>query len=364
MSEIDGLDIAPLYRRIAGPRAERMRIAPWTVFQRVDHPDPAKANAQALDDLSHGATGLSLIFDGAASARGFGIDPGQLSIILEGVPLHAIAIRLEGDENAARQFAEYIARQPLDPDRLDISVGDADGRKFHERGCTAAQELGAVLLTASPNAGVTLAADQDLFLTLVKFRALRLLWPRISGQPLRLHAETSWRMMAARDPHMNILRGVHGLCGAVLGGADSVSVLPFSLAQGLPNSFARRIARNMQMILLEESNLWRVADPASGAGYVEDLTDQICKQAWSIFKSGQLPEPGSNTRNLPIIGTSLFPPPTEHPPEIEPLVFARDSGRRRDPPRSGGEMRVSPRETPEAPPADASEDGVWRIESM
>ena len=73
--------------------------------------------------------------------------------------------------------------------------------------------------------------------------------------------------MAALDPHTNILRATAAVFGAGLGGADSISVLPFSLAQGLPNAFARRVARNVQTVLMEEAGLWRVADPASGAGY-------------------------------------------------------------------------------------------------
>ena len=120
---------------------------------------------------------------------------------------------------------------------------------------------------------LALAADQDMFPTLAKFRAARLLWSRIltaSGLPadaITLHGETSWRMMTALDPHTNILRTTAAVFGAALGGADRITVLPFSLAQGLPDEFARRIARNTQTILQEESQLWRVSDPASGAGY-------------------------------------------------------------------------------------------------
>ena len=72
--------------------------------------------------------------------------------------------------------------------------------------------------------------------------------------------------------------------GAALGSADQITVLPFSLAQGLPDEFARRIARNTQTILQEESGLWRVSDPASGAGYVEHLTQALCTKAWKLFQ--------------------------------------------------------------------------------
>ncbi|MBI2720416.1 MAG: hypothetical protein HY245_10035 [Rhizobiales bacterium] len=349
----DGIRIEPLYGQIAGPRAARAVVAPWSVHQRVDHPDPAKANDQALDDLSHGATGLTLVIRGTPAARGFGIDAKDMARVLDGVALHAISLRLEGDGTTA--LAGCVANQPIDPSRLDISFGlsdagpvpalaaqgftgpfiEADGRALHERGATEAQELGAVLAMAtgylrkaSPAAvGATLAANQDMFATLAKFRAMRLLWARVlqaSGlpqSPIRIHAETSFRMMARLDPHTNILRAGTAVFGAALGGADSIGVLPFSLAQGLPNGFARRVARNVQTVLSEESNLWRVADPASGAGYVEHLTTALCEKAWAIFQKaegGEWPEPDPDrAEGLSVIGTGAYRLPAEYRAEVE-----------------------------------------------
>src|SRR5208282_5869991 len=117
-----------------------------------------------------------------------------------------------------------------------------------------------------------LAADADEFLTLAKFRALRRLWAGIEhacgveAAPLRLHGETAWRMMTRRDPWVNLLRSTVAVFSAGLGGADSICVLPFTQALGLPDAFARRLARNTQLVLLEESNLGKVADPAAGSG--------------------------------------------------------------------------------------------------
>ena len=127
-----------------------------------------------------------------------------------------------------------------------------------------------------------LAADQDQFLTIAKFRALRKLWARIEEacgldpRPAFVAAETAWRMMTKRDPHGNIVRGTIAALGAAVGGADAVTVLPFSAALGLPDAFARRIARNTQTILIEEANIHRVADPAAGSGAIEALTDALC----------------------------------------------------------------------------------------
>ena len=352
----DAIAIAPLYGQGQGPRAERAAHDPWTVHQRVDHPDAMRANEQALDDLAHGATGLTLTFKGHASARGFGLEAQNLPRVLDGIALHAIALRLEGGPAEAKALAAMIARQPIDPGRLDVSFGlkgaelagelaaqgfrgpflEADGRPWHDKGATEAQELGAVLAAAAgylralerPAPGVTLAAGQDMFLTLAKFRAMRLLWRRVleasglADEPLRIHAETSWRMTAKRDPHTNILRVVAAVFGAGLGGADSICVLPFSLAQGLPDRFARRVARNVQTVLLEESNLWRVADPASGSGYVEHLTQELCERAWGVFqkieKSGEWPEPDARSaQGLPVIGTSAYRLDKEFPAAVE-----------------------------------------------
>lgn len=358
----DGIRLEPLYGQMAGPRSARTHQMPWALFQRVDHPDPVKANSQALDDLGNGATGLVLVAAGATTARKYGIDTRRLARVLQDVHLHAVSLRVEGDGSLA--LADLIARQPIDPERLTVAFNvtnpseaallaergyggpfmQADGRGFHEAGATEAEELGAVLARATAQMrtlttlndmrlvhaiGVTLAAGQDIFATLSKFRAMRLLWARVlqaSGlphAPLNIHAETSWRMMASRDPHSNILRATVAVFSAALGGADSVTVLPFSLAQGLPNGFARRVARNVQTVLAQESNLWRVADPASGSGLIETHTRGLCEKAWSVFQraeAGDWPKPDPETeRGLPLIGTRAYPLAVEHAPEVEAL---------------------------------------------
>jgi methylmalonyl-CoA mutase len=401
----DGIRIEPLYVQRQGPRVERPALAPWAVFQRVDHPEPEKADTQALDDLAHGANGLSLVFAASLAARSFGLPDALSTTIakaLADVELHAIGLRLDAGaagRQAAQSLAEIVRKRPLNPGLLDIAFGmdpvgvlahrgfldeswserakliaqtvaglsadfsgpfvEADGRIWHEKGASAAQELGAVLASSiaylrafealgdeviARSVGMTLAADQDMFMTLAKFRAARLLWSRIleaSGlpdRPVKLHAETSWRMMASLDPHTNILREVAACFGAGLGGADSITVLPFSLVQGLPNSFSRRVARNTQLVLLEESNLWQVSDPASGSGYVEHLTQEFCEKSWAFLQKierqggivqtlqtgwldGEMNDE-SGTDSLPKIGTTAYRLDTEHVAEIERSAIA------------------------------------------
>jgi methylmalonyl-CoA mutase len=97
-------------------------------------------------------------------------------------------------------------------------------------------------------------------------------------------AETAWRMMSRRDAYSNMLRTAVAVAAAGLGGADAITALPHTAPLGLPDAFARRAARNTQLVLLEESNLARVADPAAGSGALEAITEQLCTAAWQDFQ--------------------------------------------------------------------------------
>ena len=352
----DGIRIDPIYGRAKGaaPVAGRAAAAPWQIMQRIDHPDPAQANAQALHDLENGATGLTLVFAGANGAHGFGLDPSPEAVakILDGVFLDAgIALELQiGPQSrmAAIHVAEFVKRKGLAPASCDIRFGldplgacavwgsspyawaeivpavtsavqglagmgfkspivAADGRVVHDAGGSEVQELafalaaGVAYLRAIEQSGIALeaargmiysrlAADADQFLTLAKFRAMRLLWARIeqacglTPKPLFIAADTSWRMLTQRDAFVNMLRATMATFSAGLGGANAITVLPHTLARGLPDPFARRVARNTQLVLLEESNLAKVSDPAAGSGGIEALTRELCEAAWALFQ--------------------------------------------------------------------------------
>ncbi len=184
----------------------------------------------------------------------------------------------------------------------------ADGRIIHNAGGSEAQELAFPLaaavdcLRALETSGVPLeqargmiyfrmAADADEFLTIAKLRAVRKLWARVeeacglTPKPTIVAAETAWRMMTKRDPYVNMLRSTIAIAAAGLGGADNIAVLPHTAAIGLPDAFARRVARNAQLVLLEESNLAKVGDPAAGSGAIEDLTAKLCAAAWTLFQT-------------------------------------------------------------------------------
>jgi methylmalonyl-CoA mutase len=353
----DDLKIAPIYARAKGavPIAGRALAMPWQIMQRIDHPDPAKANAIVLHELENGATGLEVEFASGAGARGFGVKdatPETLKRLLDGVIFDAgISIALNpviGRENAGESFAALIETQRVDPAKVDVrfnyqalstmavrgsapavwsemtkpfaqTVGGlmkrgfkgpfvlADGRPVHDAGGSEAQELAFALSLAvaylrmleaggidldAARAAISfrLAADADQFLTMAKFRALRLLWARVeqasglSPKPVFIAAETAWRMLTQRDPYVNMLRATMATFAAGLAGANAVTVLPHTLALGLPDAFARRVARNTQLVLLEESNLAKVSDPAAGSGSIESLTQELCETAWTLFQ--------------------------------------------------------------------------------
>jgi methylmalonyl-CoA mutase len=185
----------------------------------------------------------------------------------------------------------------------------ADGRPYHEAGASEAQELAAMLATlvaylraceavglrprmALGQIAVGTAADADLFLTIAKLRAARRLVARVAeacsagsaAESMQFAAHTSERMMARRDPWVNMLRTTVACAGAAFGGAESITVLPFTWAVGKPDAFARRIARNTHLVLWAESSGSRVIDPAHGSWYVEKLTDDLANKAWVLFQ--------------------------------------------------------------------------------
>src|SRR5574337_1294196 len=391
----DGIRLEPLYTAGEGPRAVGA-VGPWRVLARVDHPDAGEANAQAFEDLGGGADGLRVVFSGAVGAHGFGLkrsDSATLHAAFDGVRFDAgpsFELDLGPDAGRSAAFAALIERAGAKPGDCQVSFGldpfavcalgsfpndfaahaapyveaalalkrqgflgpfmVADARSVHAAGGGASHELafalgGAVaMLRALSAAGVALdearrmiafrlAADADQFVSLSKFRALRLAVARVEEacglkpEKARVEAETAWRMMTARDPYVNVMRGAIAAFSAGLGGADSVSVLPHTLAAGLPDSRARRLARNAQLILLRESNLGFVADPAAGAGAFEALGGLPAALASGAFQR-RVEENAAALRldaarlKAPLTGVSAHPDLAEPPADLAPAAPA------------------------------------------
>ncbi|MFG2725410.1 methylmalonyl-CoA mutase family protein [Streptomyces canus] len=323
---------------VRGARAEGNTTGGWDVRQRHAVAD----NTAVLTDLENGVTSLWLV------AGEGGIPVASLGKVLDGVFLDLAPIALDAGSQVASAAQELLrlydergidrkaARGSLGADPLghEARTGQAsdfapvvplarrcaeeypglraltvDALPYHEAGGSAAQELGASIATGVAylreltEAGLSVeqacaqlefryAATADQFLTIAKLRAARRLWARVaevSGAPgagaQTQHAVVSPVMMTRRDPWVNMLRATIATLAAGVGGAEAVTVLPFDHALGLPDAFARRIARNTSTILVEESHLSRVIDPAGGSWYVERLTDELAEAAWRFFRT-------------------------------------------------------------------------------
>ena len=322
---------------VRGATADGPTLAGWDVRQRHAVADPAVLRDALLNDLETGATSLWLVL-GAA-----GLPVADLATALEGVYVDLAPVALDaGAETraAADAFLALAAGRGLDPGEVRGSLGadpiglrartgaDADlsvladlaksgfphlrvatvdATVFHDAGASDATELavatatGVAYLRALTDAGLSVeqalaavefrfAVTADQFASIAKLRAARRLWARVAelsgatperGQ--RQHAVTSAAMMTRRDPWVNILRTTIACFAAAVGGADAITVLPFDTALGLPDDLARRLARNTQSILHDESGLGRVIDAAGGSWYVESLTDALARRAWDGF---------------------------------------------------------------------------------
>ncbi len=253
-------------------------------------------------------------------------------------------------------------------------------------GAHAVHELGYLLATAVEylravtDADITVDAacrhlrfvttsGRDLLMEIAKLRALRRLWGRVvgacggrveSGAP-SIHAVTSPRTLTVRDPWVNLVRTTVEGFGAVVGGADTVTVLPFDDAIGPPDSLARRVAALGHALLREESHLHRVVDPAAGSYAIERLTADLMERAWALFQDieagggmaarltdgtvrSELAETMEARRRAvlegrePITGVTSHPDPTERPLERPPV----DVTALRAPPDASGAGRRPP----------------------
>ena len=210
-------------------------------------------------------------------------------------------------ESGLSQLAELAAwTAGRYPGVTAVRVGSAP---YHHAGATAVQDLaismatGVAYLRAMTGAGLSVegAADTMLFnyavgtnffLAASKLRAARKLWARVleacgagpDRRGMKMHVKTSKRVITQRDPWVNMLRNTACCFAGAVAGAEVITTYPFDTAVGQPDDLSRRIARNTQIILLEESHLNTVIDPAGGCWFVESLTDELASKAWALFQ--------------------------------------------------------------------------------
>lgn len=297
-----------------------------SLILKIAAPGQAGIDIQSLDDLQTCLDGVQLDF--AAIALDAGTEFPRAARHLQ----QLWRLREVADDKAAGAFHAdplgTIARTgglPMSFDQaydecanlvtqcndiyMNVSAVLCSGIPYHEAGASEAQEIACLAaslvcyLSALDARGIeprqslprivfSLSADADLFMTIAKIRAARtVLWQiaKSSGaedaaKTIHLTVQTSERMLAKHDIDVNILRNTLAAAAGALGGADAVSVLPHSWPLGLPDRFARRIARNTQIILQEESFLGQVLDPAGGSWFTERVSHELSHTAWTLFQ--------------------------------------------------------------------------------
>ncbi len=344
-----GLSLDPLLPGATAPPLWSRAGKGWTRLQRFGMAAGPQLIAAAFET---GADGFEIVVAGSAADHGDGLPAEAVPPLLDSLPLDRCVLRLApGPAGPALSDAidSAVKAARLDPSLLRIAFGldplgtftggrattaewasersrfaatvnrltergyngpfaTADARLIHAAGGTASMELGyalaalLALLRALIEGGVderravgaidvALVADEDQFVTIAKFRAMRLLQARVlaaSALPpavLALHGETSWRMLAGEDMQSNVIRATIAALSAGLGGADSLAVLPFTAATTTGDAEAERLALTTQAILIEEAHLARVADPGAGSGTITALTVALAEAAWKQFQA-------------------------------------------------------------------------------
>ncbi len=403
--------VAPFTR---GTTVRSGEMDAWDVRALHEDPDTLYTRKAVLEDLERGCTSLWLRVDpDAVSAEDIsnnladvlldlvkvevssrtdqvaaaeallgvyeksGKDRSELSLNLGLDPIGLAA--LNGGEADLSGLAEWVKRLEGMPKSRAIVV---DATFWDNAGAGDVHQLGFALATgveyvrALLQQGVSVddafetinfrvSANTDQFATIARLRALRTCWNKVgetfgvteAKRGARQQAVTSWRDITRDDPYVNILRGTISTFAAAVGGAEAVTVLPFDTAWGLPGDFSRRIARNTQVVLAEESNVGRVNDPAGGSWYVETLTTKLAEAGWAVLAEieahGGMAKAVADghaeeliapviaerakrlaSRKEPVTGVSEFPNPEEKPvsaktrpsaPERKGVAWHRDS---------------------------------------
>lgn len=325
-----------------GPAAPARAAGGWDVRQHCDGADPAEVRDRVGADLSSGAASVEIGPGPAAADLGPVLEGVRIDRTPVGLAPHA-------DPARAEALAELAARSPSPPApdcslgfdpvgewaRSGRQVDPAGAARLVERlksrgrlgpgmrvvmvdaarpaaaGATEVQTLawaaaaGVAYLRALTGAGSSveeaagligfrLPAAADQFAAMAMLRAARLMWGRVvaasggSGPAAAQyqHAVTDEAMYSRRDPWVNLLRGAAAALAAGAGGADAVTVLPFDCTGAeMPGGLGARLARNTQLLLLEEAQLGRTFDPAGGSFYVESLTRKLAERGWRAFQA-------------------------------------------------------------------------------
>lgn len=304
---------------------------PWLVVEKITVSDVKKANKQALHALMQGAN--ALWFTGA-------ISPENVKELLQGIELPYIHTFVESQENTTLLQEGYhnlitasfagtdcpggVYSKPFSvaatlgawkngkQQTLDYINASSNpkfmisGVQWRNAGCSIAQELAIFLAEANEYLGLLNAKQQtsfanqlvfqtgigeNYFFEMAKIRAIRLLWNnlltgyQIKNVSLHIHAESILFNKSVYDAPNNLLRTSTEAMSAIMGGCDSLHVVSFDESYQGESTLGNRMARNIQSILKEESYLDKIADPANGSYYIENLTAEIAQKAWPLFQA-------------------------------------------------------------------------------
>ena len=317
----------------------------WLVRQSIAVTDLAEANKKALNYLMRGVDSLAFVFNGGeltvadldvllkdvclpavevnfvgccskkateafvAYVKKAGYDLAEVKGSVEYDPFGKFAVTgvlRNGAEHVLANAAKLIEQTSEMKKFKTLAV---NGKNFGNAGASAVQELGFSLaqgagyLTALTEKGVEIDAvakklkfnfsvSANYFMEIAKLRAARLLWAQIvkaygpkceCSAKMTIHAETGSWNKTVYDAYVNMLRTQTEAMSASIGGADSITVLPFNAAYEASNEFSDRIARNQQLLLKEESHISKIVDPAAGSYYIEELTAALAENAWKLF---------------------------------------------------------------------------------
>lgn len=333
------------YPFLRGTEAAGYRKAPWLIAQEIAIADAREFNQALLDGLANGQSAIMLtdsnqLQEPADLGRALAdVDLARYPVIaqssrsLEGATELFAWLRAALDAETLSRLRGCTGCDPLG-DLASSGVMPADALErvsahvdslaahspllgsiaintaaYHDAGANAVQELAVALATGAAylrglstrghsldklgrKLQVFLNIGEDFFLEIAKFRAIKPIWAQMTrafgmkgvGQKVVLHARSGRRDKTRRDPHVNLLRLTAEALAAALGGVESISIAPFDQMQGAPSAHARRLSRNLQLILQEELQLTQLIDPAGGAWHIERLTDQLARKAWAQFQ--------------------------------------------------------------------------------